>query len=279
MAISNFQRTVWSAKIQKHLETITSLKNHCDFQFEGDMANAKEIKILGVNIPTIGTYTVNSDITIEAGTDSSQTLEINQKKYFAFQVDDVDKTQSTPGLIEALSDEAVKALSLEADKYVADVVKTAVVAGTVSKASSTDVSGLSDGGVALIEGAFKVLYDNNCKPNDKFFLEVTPELYTVMRPKMAALQTDNMDLIRKGFIGQYNNALVSIENCLATWNDGTRDTKIAMLRTSKAVAFCGQINKVEAGRMEKRFADYVKGLYVFGAKVVRPEQVYALPLY
>lgn len=86
MAITNFQQTIWSKKIQKQLETITSLKDHCDFQFEGEVRQAEKLKILGVNRPTIRTYTPGSDITIEAGTDSSQMLNIDQFKYFAFEV-------------------------------------------------------------------------------------------------------------------------------------------------------------------------------------------------
>ena len=44
MAISNFQQTIWSKKIQEALKTITSLRNHCDFQYQADSKNAKEVK-------------------------------------------------------------------------------------------------------------------------------------------------------------------------------------------------------------------------------------------
>ena len=47
MAITHFQRTVWSAKIQTALETITGLKNHSDYEFEGEIKGSKEVKILG----------------------------------------------------------------------------------------------------------------------------------------------------------------------------------------------------------------------------------------
>ena len=66
---------------------------------------------------------------------------------------------------------------------------------------------------------------------------------------------------------------------LGTWNDGTRDCKLAMLRTNKAIAFAGQIDKVEAYRPQDAFSDAIKGLYVFGAKIVRPEQIYLFPIY
>lgn len=279
MAITNFQQTIWSKKIQHQLETITSLKDHCDFQFEGDIKGAKEVKILGVNRPTIRTYVPGTPLTREAGTDSSQLLKIDQFRYFDFEVEDIDKVQSVPGLIEALSKEATLGLSEEADKYVASLTVTAAAGSDVAKAEATDISGVTDGGVALIETGFAALYGNNCKVSDTFYLEVTPEWYTILRPAILELDTNNSDLIKKGFVGKYGNALISIENLLGTATVGGQACKLAMLRTSKAIAFAGQIDKVEAYRPHDAFQDAIKGLYVFGAKIVRPEQLYLFPIY
>lgn len=277
MSITNFQQTVWSKKIQHELETITSLKDHCDFQFEGDVKMAATVKILGVVRPTIRTYVKGTSLTREEGTDNSQFLNIDQYRYFDFEVEDIDKAQSVPGLIEALSKEATLGLSEEGDKYVATVVKNDIA--NISKSASTDISGVTDGGIALLEGGFKVLYEHNVRPNTEMHLEITPEWYTIMRPAIIELDTNNSDLIKKGYVGKYGNAMISIENNLATWNDGTRDTKLNMLRTKKAVAFAGQIDKVEAYRPHDAFQDALKGLYVFGAKVVRPKEIYLFPLY
>ena len=282
MAIANFQQTIWSKKIQLQLDTITSLKNHCDFQFEGDTKNAKEVKILGVTRPTIRTYTPGSSLTREAGTDSAQTLELNQYKYFDFEVEDIDKVQSVPGLIEALTKEATLGLSEEADKYVAGLVNTNIstLASNGQVGTKTDISGVSDGGISLIESGFKKLYENNCKVTDTFYLELNPEWYTILRPEIIELDTNNSELIKKGFVGKYGNALISIENLLYKGTyDGTSSVTLCMLRTSKAIAFCGQINKVEAFRPHDGFQDAVKGLYVFGAKIVRPEQIFVFPIY
>lgn len=277
MAIVNFQQTYWSKKIQKQLETITSLKNHCDFEFEGDIKQASRVKILGVVRPTIRTYIPGTPITREQGKDTSMFLDINQYRYFNFDVEDIDKAQSVPGLIENLSKEATAGLSEQADKYVAEII--VADKANLASAESTDISATTDGGIALLEGGFRKLYENNCKVTDSYFLELTPEWYTILRPEIIELDTNNSDLIKKGFVGKYGNALISIENLLGTWNDGTRDTKLAMLRTSKAVAFAGQIDKVEAYRPQDGFSDAIKGLYVFGARIVRPEQIYLFPIY
>ncbi len=277
MAIANFKQTVWAKKIQTQLDTITSLKNHCDFEYEGEIKYAERVKILGVVRPTVRTYVPGTPLKRESGKDNSQFMDIDQFRYYDFDVDDVEKVQSKPGKIEKLTEEGNKALSEEADKYVASLV--AKEKANLSSASSTDISGVTDGGISLIEGGFKTLYKNNCKVTDNYFLEIDPEWYTILRPEIITLDTDNSDLIKKGFVGKYGNALISIENLLATWNDGTRDCTLCMLRTSKAIAFAGQLEKVEAFRPHDGFADAVKALYVFGAKIVRPEQIYLFPIY
>lgn len=279
MAITNFQQTIWSKKIQLQLDTITSLKNHCDFEYEKDSKNAKEVKILGVTRPTIRTYVPGEPLTRESGTDSSQLLKLDQYKYFDFEVEDIDKVQSVPGLIEALTKEATLGLSEEGDKYVSTIAVAAAKEGTCGVAVATDISGVTDGGISLIEGGFKYLYENNNKVTDSYYLEITPEWYTILRPEIIELDTDNSELIKKGFVGKYGNAMISIENLLQSDTFDSQTCKCAMLRTSKAIAFVGQIDKVEAYRPHDGFQDAVKGLYVFGAKVVRPESLYVFPLY
>ena len=110
MAVANtvtqFQQTIWSKSILRSLKKITSLRNHCNFQYEKDSKNAKEVKILSVNRPTIRTYVPGTAITRESATDSSQLLQLNQYRYFNFEVEDIVKAQSVQGLMEALTDEA-----------------------------------------------------------------------------------------------------------------------------------------------------------------------------
>lgn len=277
MAVANFKKQVWSSKIQHQLETITSLKDHCDFEFEGEVKQAERIKILGVVRPTIRTYVPGTALVREGKNDNAQYMDIDQFRYFDFEVDDVEKAQSQKGLIEALSKEATLGLSEEADAYVASLVVKDKA--NLNSADSTDISTVTDGGISLIEGGFAKLYGNNCKPSDTFHLEITPEWYTILRPEIITLDTNNSEIIKKGYVGKYGNALISIENMLGTWNDGTRDCKLAMLRTNKAIAFAGQIDKVEAYRPQDAFSDAIKGLYVFGSKIVRPEQIYLFPIY
>jgi hypothetical protein len=265
--ITNFQQTIWSASILRSLDTITSLRKHCNFQYEKDSANAKEVKILSVTRPTIRKYVPGTALVRESAGDSSQLLKLDQYHYFNFEVEDIVKAQSVPGLMEALTDEASKGLALEGDKYVATVIE-ADSAVTKSEVITLTTSNA----MASVEEGFATLYEHNCKPTDTFYLEVAPKVFTTYRQQLTELSTNNPEILKKGAVGKINNAYVCIENCLHT--DGSSVSNI--LRTDKAVAFAEQIEKVEHYRPEDAFTGAIKGLYVFGAKVVRPEEIYVM---
>ena len=268
--ITNFQQTIWSASILRSLEKITSLRNHCDFQYEKESKNAKEVKILSVNRPTIRTYVPGTALVRESAADSSQLLKLDQYRYFNFEVEDIVKAQSVPGLMEALTDEAGKGLALEGDKYVAVVVKAAADESEI--AVSTEITLSTSNAMASVEEGFATLYANDCKVSDTFYLELAPKVFTTYRQQLTELSTNNPEILKKGAVGKINNAFVCIENCLPESDTAHYN----ILRTNKAVAFAEQIEKVEKYRPEDAFTDAVKGLYVFGAKLVRPHEIYVM---
>ena len=279
MAVSNFQQTIWSKSIQEALKTITSLRNHCDFQYEKDSKNAKEVKILGIVRPTIRTYVPGTPLTLEAGTDASQLLQINQYKYFDFEVEDIDKAQSVPGLMEALAKEASRGLAEEGDKYVASLIETAVESATPIGQSGSVISLTKANAMESVEDGFAYLYGKNVPVNSEFYLELAPKVFTIYRQSLTELSTNNPEILKRGAVGKINNAYVCIENLLPTGKTGTGSTDNVyynVLRTSKAIAFVEQIDKVEAFRPHDAFQDALKGLYVFGAKIVRPDEIYVM---
>lgn len=269
--VAHFQQTIWSKSILRSLDKVTSLRNHCNFQYERESKNAKEVKILSVNRPSIRTYVPGTALVRESATDTAQILKLDQYKYFNFEVEDIVKAQSVPGLMESLTDEAAKGLALEGDKYVAEVVKTAADGGEIS-ASTTEISMTKSNAVEAVEDGFVALYGNDCKVSDTFYLEMAPKPFSLFRQNLTELSTNNPEILKKGAVGKYNNAYVCIDNCLAK-----SDTAVYnILRTDKAVAFAEQISSVKHYEPEDGFQSAVKGLYVFGAKIVRPKEIYVI---
>lgn len=275
MSITNFQRTVWSKKFNTALEKITSLRKHCDFKYERDSKNAKEVKILNVVRPTIKTYVPGTKIERESATDGSMTLKLDQFKYFNFEVDDVDKAQSVEGLMDELTMEASRGLTEEGDKYVASLVQAGVEDGENPLPQSAEIVALTkSNAVRTVEDGFAQLYENDCKVSDIFYLEVAPKPFTIYREALTELSTNNPEILKKGAVGKINNAYVCIENLLPKSTAG--DAIYNILRTNKAIAFAEQINKVEAYRPQDGFSDALKGLYTFGALITRPKEIYVI---
>ena len=256
MAVTNFIQTIWSKKIQDDLELKCKLVDNCLREYEGDCKYAQSVKILGVGEPTIGDYT-GADITIEEMTDRGQVLTIDQAKYFAFYVDDVDKAQSVPGLPEKYQEKAVHGLAVARDTYVATLIQGATNKTTVTMTEEGFKKGIDDAIVELRERNF----------DEDGVIEMSPAFYNLFKNHLITLSTNNPELIKKGVVGMYDNFECIMSNNLKTPCD---------IRGKKAIAFAGQINEVEALRAEKKFCDIVRGLDTFGAKVIDEARIQVL---
>lgn len=256
MAVTNFIQTIWSKKILDALELQCKLVDNCLREYEGDCKYAHTVKILGVGEPTIGDYT-GADISIEAMSDVGQELNIDQAKYFAFYVDDVDKAQSVPGLAEEYQRKSVHALAVARDTYVATLIQNATNKTTITMTAEGFKEGVDEAIVALRERNF----------DEEGVIEITPAGYNLFKNHLITLSTDNPEYIKKGIVGMYDGFQVVMSNNLKT---------PGCVRGKKAIAFAGQLDKVEACRAEKRFADIVKGLDVYGAKIIDNDRIQVL---
>lgn len=268
--VNSFKPVVWSSSLLKSLEKITSLRKHCNFEYQKDTKNAKEVKILNANRPSVHRYVPGTALERESATDGEKILKLDQYFYYNYEVEDIDQAQSVPGLMEALSDEAAQALSLEGDKYVGQVIKDAITEGEVH--ASSVITMTKTNAISSVEDGFVYLYENDCKVNDNYYLELAPKVYSVFKQNLTETSTNNPEILKKGAVGKYNNAFVCIENCLPEEEGAV----LNILRTDKAVAFAEQINEVEKYRPDDAFTYAVKALYVFGAKVIRPKEIYVM---
>lgn len=259
MAVVNFIQTIWSKKIQDKLELECKLVANCYREYEGDCKYAHSVKILGVGEPTVGNYT-GADISIEDLKDEGQVMDIDQAKYFAFYVDDVDKAQSVPGLPEKFQEKSVHALAVARDTFVANLIKTGTNITTATALTQEAVK-------EAIDAAIVEMRERNFTEDG--IIEISPAVYNVFKNCLITLSTNNPEYIKKGIVGMYDNFEVMMTNNLA--KDG--DHVYCDIRGKKAIAFAGQIEKVEACRAEKRFADIIKGLDVYGGKVIDNDRI------
>ena len=260
MAVQNFIQTIWSKNIQDKLELECKLVNNCLREYEGDCKYAATVKILGVGEPTIKAYDKNVGIEPEAMSDEGQELHIDQANAFAFLVDDIDKAQSVPGLAEEYQRKSVHGLAVARDTYVATLIKGATNSVTAEDNTRAGIK------AAIDKGIVKLRKRNF---NEKGVIELDPAAYNEFKNELITLSTDNPDYIKRGIVGVYDGFEVAMHNNMAEDETYT----YCDIRGRKAIAFAGQINEVEAFRHPTKFADVVRGLDTFGAKVIDNERI------
>ena len=225
-------QTIWHQGYERALRTITSLRNHSDFKYERDTKNARKVIILNADRPLIRKYTPGVAIKRDAASVTKQEFELDQMYYFNVGIDHVYKAQSVPGALEAICEEGAIALTEEGDKYVAKMVNDGVDAGSVEVIDATSVT--KTNAIEKVEDGFAKLYRNNVKQKTELYLETDPGFFTKIRQNLTELYTNNVEMAKKGFLGKYGNALISIENLLPKLNPTyvlTEDTDIVEGKT------------------------------------------------
>ena len=104
---------------------------------------------------------------------------------------------------------------------------------------------------------------------DGGYLEIDPTTYMNFKNNLVELSTNNPEMIRRGVVGMYDDFEVTRTN--AIYNDGSHHWCFA--HSGNAIAFVGQINKVEAMRLEGTFGDGIRGLDTFGLKIIAQDEL------
>ena len=270
MAIKNFIPTVWSENLYTELDKQYIAVKHCNREFEGEIrGRGSSVKICGVGAINVSNYTKDTDLsTPQTLSDNVRELVIDQAKCFNFQIDDIDRAQTTPKLMSAAMKVAANALANEADKYIYSLYEGA--GNTISDTAVTADSLLDH----FIE-ARKLLYINNVTDSSDIVFEVSPEIATLIIKAKLATMSDNNDVLENGCLGSIAGCKIYVSNNITKDENGQHK---CIARTSRAIAFAEQLSEINAYRPEKRFADAVKGLHLYGAKVVYPTEMVLLDL-
>lgn len=271
MAITLFQPEVWSATLLSVLEkSLVYAGAPCvNRNYEGEISQYGDtVHIASIADPTISTYTKDTDLTVQVLTDSEQLLLIDQAKAFAFEIDDIDYRQSRDG--GALMTEAAKraAFGLRdlTDQYVAGLMKTGTNASNALGAITVSTTPTDAYDKVLVPLAQK-LDEANVQSEGRFCV-VTPAFYAKLRldGRFIKVNESGGNGLHNGFVGGAAGFDLMVSNNAPA---GAVAGKMILAGTNQATSYAEQINKVEAFRPEKRFADALKGLHLYGAKVLR----------
>jgi N4-gp56 family major capsid protein len=269
MAVDGFRPEIWAAKI------LTALRNDlvygalCNRDYEGNISQAGDtVHITSIGEVATRAYTEHTDITWDEVADTQQDLLIDQKRYFAIKVDDVERKQALPFLDEA-TQSAAYGLRDNADAVVAAAMYAAVNGtGNDLGAKTADISDST--GYGILVSLATTLDRDNC-PSEGRWVVVSPEFHGALLQDnrfIDASASGSTEALRNGFIGQAANFRVYKSNQTP---DPTAGTYAIIAGHPSATCYADQILETEAIRLQAYFADGVRGLHVFGRKVVRPE--------
>lgn len=270
MAIDAFKPEVWSADLLVALEKalVYGAAGVVNRSYEGDIAQFGDtVRITSLADPTIGTYTAHTDITIEDVDDSAQVLLINQSKYFAFEVDDIEKRQARGDVMSEQARKAAYKLRDVADQYIASVMAAGVDAGNLVAESTATASNAYDKLVDL-----SVILDEDNVPTEGRFVVITPKFHGLLLKDsrfVSAGDAAGASVRANGVVGEAAGFSIRKSNNVPD-GPGVGAGKLIIAGSDMATTHAEQIASVEAGRLEKRFGDFIKGLHLYGTKVVRP---------
>lgn len=266
MAIDNFIPQIWSARVEEALQDTAVLAPLFTSVYEGDARKGNQVKITGVIPPTVNNYATgaggNPRTTVAQDlSDDGDTLLINQEKAFDFNVDDIDKVQAS-GSFESWTTAAGRALGEDADTYIAT---QALAGGTDATADVTPVT--------THQTAWDCARDlrkfmNKAKiPGGERYLLMNAEfeaLFLSNDAKLMAVDTSGSPAgLREAVLGRILGFTVVLSNQLVE-----QDEPHAIAVWKPALAYVSQVDQVEGMRAHNKFADRIRGLHVYGSKVI-----------
>lgn len=271
MAITNFVPEIWSARVAEALQDTSVLAPLFTSEYEGDANKGNQVHITGVIPPTVNNYATgaggNPRTTVaEDIDDDGDTILINQEKSFDFNVDDIDRVQAS-GSFESWTTAAGRALGEDADTFIG----TRVTAGGVDATAAVETA--VGGAVNTPARAWNCARElrkrmNKAKvPMSERFLVMNAEfeaLFLDNDAKLMSVDTSGTPAgLREAILGRILGFTLVVSNQLAE-----NDLPHAFGAWRPALAYVSQIDTVEAMRSNDKFADRVRGLHVYGGKVL-----------
>ena len=274
MAVTTFIPELWNARLLYALEKAHVATNLVNRNYEGEISNHGDtVHINTIGAITVKSYTKNTDIDApETLTTTDQTLVIDQAKYFNFQVDDVDKVQAAGELVDTAMGRAAYALADVSDAYLLGVIAAGAAAGNTIGSAAAPVA-ITASNVYENIVKLKTKLDKANVPNTGRTIVVPPDVHSLLLldDRFAkSTATAGQEALINGLVGRIAGFDVYMSNNVKT-GTGTDTGKTPYFeitaQITDATTYAEQIIKTEAYRMESRFADAVKGLHVYGAKV------------
>ena len=283
----NFIPEIWSGKLQVKFYKSTVLGEITNNDWEGEIKDqGDKVNIRTIPTITISDYTKGMSLAAQVPVSTPITLTIDYGKYFNVVVDDIDATQADIKLMDMFTNDAAQQMKIGIDGLVMSNIANA--GGTTAAASTNQgaTAGAISAGVNLGTTAAPITLtkttvldtilnmgqclDEANVPEDGRWIVIPAWMAAMIKGsdlKQAYLTGDSVSPLRNGKIGMIDRFTVYVSN-----NMYTASSKWTLMAgTRDAISFASQITNVETLRSTTTFGNIMRGLNVFGFKVVKPE--------
>jgi len=301
----NFTPEIFSQKVLKFFRRASVAEDITNTDYAGEIENFGDtVRIIKEPTITVSSYARGSVVNPQDLADDQITMVVDQANAFAFKIDDIEERQSHVNFEALATSSGAYSLKRKYDAVVLDQIATDAGLTGESGASVTQISGIGTLGTALdIGGAsspgdtavntmlkMAEALDNESVPEENRWFVAPPAFYKHLfsaGAKFAEVQVtgDATSPLRNGLVSLGNIAGFQCYKSTALVSSGGTDqvtlTGLATNGTENVIlgghmsstATASHIAKTEVVRSTETFSDIVRGLHVFGRKVLRPEAI------
>jgi len=278
----NFIPEIWSGKLIENFYDATVLAAISNTDYEGEIRNMGDtVNIRTTPEITIRTYVKGQTLSVENPDKPKLQLVIDKGEYFACVEDDVDKVQSDVNMMDNWSKDASERMKIKIDQRVLTDILPDIAAtnkgATAGRITGNINLGTTDAAVAVtktnvldyIVDMGTVLDEANAPEGDRF-LVIPAKMAGMIKKsdlKDASLSGDSASILRNGRLGMIDRFTIYMSHNLSVSSG-----KFSIIAGHKmGFTFASQMTNMETIRSETTFGNIIRGLQVYGYKVVKPE--------
>lgn len=272
---------LWSPKVTAYLKNLGAYADIVNRDYEGEIkGKGDRVNFFSKNGLTVRDYNVDatgfSEITTEQPTGEKMTLVVDQQKYIAFEVEDIDKVQASVKLVDEWTQTMASSFADVKDVYIHDLAIT----GAATKLHNDSALQITKDNVwAEICALQRVLTRKKALTKGgvdysgkRPALVITPEFQEILQQSSNYFANAFGDMVlRKGQIGHIGVFDVFVDTNITTTKTGTGTgatyTQKIVALTSQGITYADQITETETYRSQKSFKDVVRSLMTYGAAV------------
>jgi hypothetical protein len=263
----HFIPEVFSKKLQAKFYAQTVLSEVTTNEYEGEISGlGNKVNIRAVPAVSVADYT--GSLSYADVTSSTIELNIDKAKSYAFKVDDILREQADIDFMNEASKDAAQNMKIAIEQ---DVFANVAAGSSLTDVNSTPSNVTTSNVLGFILEAGQNLDENNIPEEDRFMI-INPAVASVLKQselRQAYLTGDSVSPLRNGFIGMVDRFRMYVSNNLST----SAGVSSGLYGHPKAIAYASQFTNTESVRLESSFGDGVRGLAVYGYKVVLPSAI------